>query len=69
MICAPVVADEARQQHKPAPAHWAHMVVHGLLHLLGHDHQDETQAHQMEAIEREVLARLGHPDPYREMDA
>jgi len=64
VICAPVVAREAREQGKAADAHWAHMVVHGTLHLLGYDHQDEAPAREMEALEREILARLGYPDPY-----
>ena len=65
-ICAPVVAREAREQNKPLPAHWAHMVVHGVLHLLGFDHQDERQAQEMERVEVELLARLGVADPYLE---
>lgn len=65
VICAPVVAREAAAQEKPADAHWAHMVVHGVLHLLGHDHQREHEAERMEALETEILARLGFPDPYR----
>jgi len=65
-ICAPVVAREAAEQDKPAAAHWAHMVVHGVLHLAGHDHQAEDEAAAMEAREREILAALGFPDPYAE---
>lgn len=64
VICAPVVAREAAQQHKPPAAHWAHMVVHGVLHLLGHDHHASPDAQRMEALETEILARLGFPDPY-----
>lgn len=64
VICAPVVAREAAEQNKPPHAHWAHMVVHGVLHLLGHDHIQEDQAERMEAKERQILARLGFPDPY-----
>jgi probable rRNA maturation factor len=64
VICAPVVAREARAQRKPAAAHWAHMVVHGVLHLIGHDHQRPREAARMERLERRVLASLGHPDPY-----
>lgn len=63
-ICAPVVAREAAEQHKPAQAHWAHMVVHGTLHLLGYDHIDDDEAETMEALERQLLAGLGYPDPY-----
>ncbi len=65
VICAPVVMREAAEQGKPARAHWAHLVVHGCLHLLGYDHQYDTQAERMEAREREILLRLGFPDPYR----
>jgi probable rRNA maturation factor len=65
VICAPVVAREAAQQHKAVDAHWAHMVVHGMLHLLGHDHQDEPDAMRMERLEAEILEGLGFDDPYR----
>ncbi|HEB95890.1 MAG TPA: rRNA maturation RNase YbeY [Sedimenticola thiotaurini] len=65
VICAPVVAREAREQGKTAAAHWAHMVVHGILHLLGHDHQQPAQAEEMEALESAILAGLGFGDPYR----
>jgi len=64
LVCAPVVAREARDQHKALAAHWAHMVVHGVLHLLGHDHQEEPEAAAMEAREVEILASLGYSDPY-----
>jgi len=63
-ICARVVASEARSQKKPLAAHWAHMVVHGTLHLLGYDHERAGEAKRMERRERTVLARLGFPDPY-----
>ena len=63
-ICAPVVAREAIEQNKPEQAHWAHMLVHGLLHLNGYDHEHDTDAQQMEALERLILADLGFPDPY-----
>ena len=66
VICAPVVAREAREQGKDATAHWAHMLVHGVLHLLGYDHQTEEQAGVMEGVEREVLRELGFADPYQE---
>jgi len=66
VICAPVVAREARAQGKDPRAHWAHMVVHGVLHLLGHDHRTEDEACVMEGLERRILARLGFPDPYAE---
>lgn len=64
VICAPVVTREAREQGKPPEAHWAHLVVHGCLHLLGFDHEAETEAAEMEALERSILARMGYPDPY-----
>jgi len=64
VICAPVVQREALEQGKRAYAHWAHMVVHGALHLLGFDHQSETQAAEMEARESRILAALGFSDPY-----
>ena len=56
--------DEARAQHKPLAAHWDHMLVHGVLHLLGYDHENDTDASKMEALERAALARLGWPCPY-----
>jgi probable rRNA maturation factor len=64
VICAPVVAREARQQGKTVAAHHAHLLVHGLLHLQGMDHEHEAEARTMERRERTVLARLGFPDPY-----
>lgn len=64
VICAPVVRREAREQGKPEVNHWAHMVVHGTLHLLGYDHIDENDAERMEELERSILATLGFPDPY-----
>lgn len=66
VICAPVVKREAQQQGKTELAHWAHMVVHGTLHLIGYDHIEEHDAEQMESIEREVMARLGFDNPYEE---
>ena len=66
VICAPVVAREAAEQGKPPAHHWAHMVVHGVLHLRGFDHLEPEEAEEMEARERALLARLGIPDPYRE---
>lgn len=67
VICAPVVAQEAAAQDKPPEAHWAHLVVHGVLHLLGLDHVNAREARVMEAQEREILASLGFPDPYKEV--
>jgi len=65
VICAPVVAREAQVQGKPLLAHWAHMVVHGLLHLQGYDHQNDAEAGEMEGLERRILATLGVADPYQ----
>lgn len=65
VICAPVVAREARGQGKPLAVHWAHMVVHGVLHLRGHDHERPREARAMEALEVEILGGLGFGDPYR----
>jgi probable rRNA maturation factor len=64
VVCAPVVAREAREQGKPLAAHWAHMVVHGTLHLLGFDHARRADARRMEQRERALLGRLGVGDPY-----
>lgn len=64
VICAPRVELEAREQGKEAEAHWAHLVVHGVLHLLGYDHEHDKQAKIMEDLETEILASLGYPDPY-----
>ena len=64
VICAPVVCREAGAQRKPLEAHWAHMVVHGVLHLLGYGHGDETEAGIMEGREAEILRSLGYRDPY-----
>ena len=66
VICAPVVAREAREQGKPLNAHYAHLTVHGTLHLLGWDHEDECDAECMETLERAILAGLGIEDPYLE---
>ncbi|MEY3338845.1 MAG: hypothetical protein RL245_1837 [Pseudomonadota bacterium] len=65
VICAPIVVREARQQDKRTDHHWAHLVVHGVLHLLGYDHDNEPDAERMERRERRVLAGFGIPDPYR----
>ncbi|HTV84502.1 MAG TPA: rRNA maturation RNase YbeY [Dyella sp.] len=64
VICASVVARESKEQGKLAKDHWAHMTVHGVLHLLGYDHLDDTQAQAMEALETRILAGLGMADPY-----
>ena len=64
VVCAPVVADEAAEQGKRPADHWAHMLVHGTLHLLGHDHIEEAEAESMEALERRLLGAGGVADPY-----
>jgi probable rRNA maturation factor len=64
VICAPVVAAEARRQKKAIDAHWAHMTVHGVLHLLGFDHEAAAEAAKMESREAQILDRLGFSDPY-----
>jgi probable rRNA maturation factor len=64
VICAPLVAREAREQGKSADAHWAHMIVHGMLHLQGHDHATDQQATAMETLEADILGGLGFPPPY-----
>jgi probable rRNA maturation factor len=64
VICAPVVAREAREQGKAIEAHHAHLLLHGLLHLAGYDHEREADARRMERRERAILAKLGFPDPY-----
>jgi probable rRNA maturation factor len=64
VICAPVVSKEAQEQDKAPEAHWAHLVIHGLLHLQGYDHEDEPEAAAMEAREIAILRELGFPNPY-----
>ena len=64
VVCAPVVDEEARDQGKARQAHWDHMLVHGVLHLLGFDHEAQDDAQVMEDLERKALATLGWPDPY-----
>jgi len=64
VICAEVVAREAVEQRKTPRAHWAHLVVHGVLHLMGHDHIADDEAEKMEALERKLLSRMGFSDPY-----
>jgi probable rRNA maturation factor len=64
VICAPVVAREAAEQGKKPADHWAHLTVHGTLHLLGYDHIEEAEAEAMEALETRILAGLGIADPY-----
>lgn len=69
VICAPLAADEAAAQGKSQCAHWAHLVVHGVLHLRGYDHIDVAEAREMEDLETEIMAYLGFDDPYREGEA
>lgn len=64
VICAPVVAREAAEQGKALGDHYAHLTIHGVLHLLGFDHVEEAEAEEMEALERQILASLGIADPY-----
>lgn len=64
VICAPLVEQEALEQGKPLLAHWAHLTIHGVLHLLGYDHQQDAEAEEMEAVEIRLLESLGFPDPY-----
>ncbi len=64
VICAPVIEQEATQQKKRLESHYAHMTVHGALHLQGYDHEDEEEAGIMESIEKEIMTKLGYPDPY-----
>ena len=64
VICAPVVVREAVEQHKDASAHWAHMLIHGTLHLLGYDHHDDAEAEAMEQQEIQLMQQLGFSNPY-----
>ena len=64
ILCTDVLEQEARQQHKTLEEHAAHLVVHGVLHAQGYDHEDDEEAAEMEQLERDILAALGYPDPY-----
>jgi len=66
VICADVVGREAEEQNKPLFNHWAHMVVHGCLHLIGFDHINDDDAEEMESLERKILASMDIDDPYRD---
>lgn len=65
-VCASVITDEAKQQAKSLDAHWAHMIVHGMLHLQGYDHVEDEQAGEMEALEIKILKQLGYANPYNQ---
>lgn len=65
IICAPVVAKEAQEQHKDLFAHYAHLTVHGILHLHGYDHETDTQAELMEGLETAIVTKLGYANPYQ----
>jgi len=67
-LCVPVVEREAREQHKNPQAHYAHLVVHGMLHLQGYDHEKAADARVMEALEAEIVTGLGYADPYKSKD-
>ncbi len=69
VICAPVVEREAQEQGKTLDAHWAHMLIHGTLHLLGFDHIDDDEAEVMEALETQLLTAMDYPAPYTETAA
>ena len=64
VICSPVIEREASEQNKSIESHYAHMTVHGALHLQGYDHEKEDDAEIMESLEKEIMSRLGYPDPY-----
>ncbi|PKF57582.1 rRNA maturation RNase YbeY [Alteromonadales bacterium alter-6D02] len=66
VICQSIIKQEAIEQEKPVIDHWAHMVVHGTLHLLGYDHIEPQEAQEMESLEKQILADLGIDDPYRD---
>ncbi len=67
LICAPVVVREAMEQKRPEVDHWAHLTIHGVLHLLGYDHEQSDEAVVMESLETEILKKLGISDPYLEI--
>ena len=67
LICAPVVVREAKEQRRAEADHWAHLTIHGVLHLLGYDHEQANDADVMESLETEILAKLGISDPYQDL--
>ena len=64
IICSPIVVEQAKAQHKSEAMHWHHLIVHGCLHLLGYDHLDDADSDKMEALECEIMMKLGYSDPY-----
>lgn len=68
VVCAPVVNREANEQQKTTEAHWAHIIIHGVLHLLGYDHLDDKDAEQMEGLETAIMLELNFPAPYESTD-
>lgn len=68
VVCAPVLEQEAQQQGKPLAHHWAHIIIHGVLHLLGYDHLDDEQAEEMESKEIALLQKLNIPNPYTQAE-
>lgn len=66
VLCVPVVSREAQEQHVSVEAHYAHLIVHGVLHLQGYDHENDADAEEMEALESEIVMKLGYADPYGE---
>jgi probable rRNA maturation factor len=68
VICAPIVKLEAKLQHKTIKAHWAHLTIHGVLHLLGYDHKNKKDAEKMEKLETKLLKELGFADPYNSQE-
>jgi len=64
VICVPVVIKEAKKQHKTEESHWAHLIIHGMLHLFGHDHEDAMSAQKMEDLEIKIMQEIGFANPY-----
>lgn len=67
VVCAPIVERESQEQGKTLQAHWAHMLIHGTLHLVGFDHIDDDEAEAMETLETQILTGLGYPAPYQDI--
>lgn len=64
VVCAPIVVKEAKEQKKDVESHWAHLIIHGILHLQGYDHQSDEEAHEMESKEINIMDKLGYNNPY-----